>query len=81
MNTNSYSLSSSQVIVLNDERTCHSSSWQRTTAPTNNWVAAKALPMPMKEPNLGTSKLREILMTSYGVKLSDDKVWHVKRRF
>jgi hypothetical protein len=69
-----------QVIVLNDEHTCHSSSKRKTTAPTNIWVAARALPILCKEPNIAVTKLHTQLEADYKVTLSYDKVWQGREK-
>jgi hypothetical protein len=56
------------VIVLNDVHD-YASSGRRTTTPSSNWVAYRALPILMSEPDLGVKKLQKRLQEKYNVQI------------
>jgi hypothetical protein len=68
------------VTVLNDVHDSMSSGRRRTTAPSSNWVAYRALPILMSEPNLGVKKLQKKLQEKYNVQIRYDTVWHGKEK-
>jgi hypothetical protein len=68
------------VTVLHDEHTCTSSGRQRTSVPISNWVADKAFPILMVEPDLGAKKLQKRLQHKYNVVIGYDTVWKGKEK-
>jgi hypothetical protein len=68
------------VTVLNDVHDCTSSGRRRTTTPSSNWVAYRALPILMSEPDLGVKKLQKRLQEKYNVQIGYNSVWHGKEK-
>jgi hypothetical protein len=68
------------VMMLNDVHTCTSSGRRRTSTPTSSWVAFKALPILMSEPNLGARKLQKRLQDKYNVTIGYDTTWKGKEK-
>jgi hypothetical protein len=66
------------VTVLNDVHDCTSSGRRMTTTPSSNWVAYRALPILMSEPDLEVKKLQKRLQEKYNVQIRYDTVWHRK---
>jgi hypothetical protein len=55
------------VTVLNDVHDCTSSGRRKTTTPSSNWVAYRALPILMSEPDLGVKSRKRRLQEKYNV--------------
>jgi hypothetical protein len=68
------------VTVLHDEHTCTSSGRRWTSVPTSNWVANKALPILMAEPDLEAKKLQKRLQDKYNAIIDYDIVWKGKEK-
>jgi hypothetical protein len=63
------------ITVLHYEHTCTSSGRRKTSVPTSTWIADKALPILMTEPNLGAKKLHKRLQDKYNVTIGYHTVW------
>jgi hypothetical protein len=68
------------VSVLNDVHDCTSSGQRRTSTPTAAWVANKALPILMLEPELGAKKLQKRLQEKFNVVIGYDTVRKEKEK-
>jgi hypothetical protein len=68
------------VSVLNDVYDYTSSGRRRTSTPNTIWVADKALPIPMSEPELGAKKLQKRLQKKFNVVIGYDTVWKEKEK-
>jgi hypothetical protein len=68
------------VSVLNDVHDCTSSGRRRTSTPTAAWVANKALPILMLEPELGAKKLQKRLQEKFNVVIGYDTVRKEKEK-
>jgi hypothetical protein len=62
------------VSVLYDDHEYTSSGRRRTITPSNTWVAYKALPKLMSEPDLGAKKLQKRLEEKYNITIRYDTV-------
>jgi hypothetical protein len=67
-------------LVLNDVHDCTSSGQRRTSTPTAAWVANKALPILMSDPELGAKKLQKRLQEKFNVVTRYDTVWNRKEK-
>jgi hypothetical protein len=58
----------------NSEHFCSSTGRVKSRMTTYHWIAEKAVPF-LKDPNMGTKKLREELQDKYNVRLGYSTVW------
>lgn len=68
------------VVVVNDVHTCTSSGRKKTTTPSSAWVAAKALSILMKKPQMGAKELQTILQDRFTCAISYDTIWKGKEK-
>jgi hypothetical protein len=68
------------VAVLNNVHDCTSSSRRKTSTPITAWVADKALPILMLEPELGAKKLQKRLQEKFNIVIGYDTIWKGKEK-
>jgi hypothetical protein len=64
-----------RVTLLVDEHKCTSSSIILTTMLSQTWVTNKALPLLMKNPNMGAKAMKIYLQDEYNVTIGYDTMW------
>ena len=64
-----------QITLLVDKHDCISTSRIKTTTASKSWVAAKAVPILIKDEKMGAKQLQRKLEDDYNITVGYDTVW------